>query len=134
MFPQVVDGKGLIEETLRTLSLLFPPHDNETIYWFKKLPKELSLDIEATRCKHLKAADRQIAQFSYWQERLIILKEVFDESEPKSVKQWWRDRRKPVQWYNFWLAIALIAGLTMIFGVIQSIEGALQVYKAYHPS
>jgi hypothetical protein len=39
-----------------------------------------------------------------------------------------------VQWYNFWLAVALIVGMTFFFGVIQSVEGAMQVYKAYRPS
>lgn len=123
-----------MEETLRTLSLLLPPHNTESKAWFKKQAKRWYLDVEATNCEHLEDDDRQIMKFRYWHDRLTILKEAFDDAEPKSVKQWWRDKRKPVQWYNFWLAIALIVGLTVFFGLIQSIEGALQVYKAYHPS
>jgi hypothetical protein len=41
---------------------------------------------------------------------------------------------KAIQWFNFWFAVALLVGLTVFFGLVQSIEGALQVYKAYHPS
>ncbi|KIM95383.1 hypothetical protein OIDMADRAFT_134272, partial [Oidiodendron maius Zn] len=134
LFPRDSDGNSLVEETLRTLALLLPPYNDELRTWFQKQAKRLGLDVEATNCDHLKPEDRQIEKFKYWHERLTILKETFDDAEPKSVKQWWRDRRKPVQWYNFWLAIVLIVGLTVVFGLIQSIEGALQVYKAYYPS
>jgi hypothetical protein len=34
-----------------------------------------------------------------------------------------------VQWYTFWVA-ALVLGLTIVFGLIQCVEGALQVYLA----
>ncbi|KAH6677287.1 hypothetical protein B0J14DRAFT_615536 [Halenospora varia] len=59
----------------------------------------------------LKAAHRKIQKFEFWHDRLVMLKQAFDEAAPKTVRQWWSDRRKPVY-----------------------IEGALQVYKAYHPS
>jgi hypothetical protein len=71
--------------------------------------------------------------FRYWRERLCILKQVFDEAEPATLSQWWYDRRKGPQWYTFWVAVAVLV-LTVFFGFVQSIEGALQVYKAYHPS
>jgi hypothetical protein len=92
------------------------------------------LDENVTKCGHLAAEHRQVENFHYWRDRLIILKQVFDEAEPRGLKRWWRDQRKPVQWYNFWLAVALIVGLTLFFGVVQSIEGGVQVWKAYHPS
>lgn len=129
LFPE-----GFIEETLLTLSILFPPHDIITSIWFQNQPRNLHLDMEAIRCQHLQAEDRQIKKFRYWHDRLGILKQVFDEAEPKSILQWWRDRRRPVQWYNFWLAIALIGGLTFFFGFVQSIEGGMQVWKAFNPS
>jgi len=64
---------------------------------------------------------------------VVILKQVFDESRPSTLLQWWNDRRNGVQWYTFWVAI-LVLLFTMFFGMVQSIEGALQVYKAYHPT
>jgi len=72
-------------------------------------------------------------KFKYWRDRLVILKEVFDEAEPKSLRQWWYGKQKRVQWYNFWLAV-LVLVLGTIFAVIQSIQGALQVYKSFYPS
>jgi hypothetical protein len=70
--------------------------------------------------------------FHFWHDRLIILKQIFDEAEPDTLTQWWHDRRKRVQWYTFWVA-ALVLALTIFFGLIQCIEGALQVYKAFNP-
>jgi hypothetical protein len=41
-------------------------------------------------------------------------------------------RRKKVQWSTFWAA-GVVLVLSVFFGIIQSIEGALQVDEAYHP-
>ena len=90
---------------------------------------KLPLDPLARECGQLKVEQRQIDNFEYWHDRLVILKQVFDEAEPGNLKQWWFDRRKRVQWYTFWVA-ALVLGLTVIFGIVQCVEGALQVYLA----
>jgi hypothetical protein len=124
---------GLMEETLRTLALLFPQSDKDTAKWFNKLPRSLHIDSQAFSCGHLKADERHVENFKLWHDRLVILKQVFDESRPSTISQWWCDRRNGVQWYTFWVAI-LILFLTIFFGMVQSIEGALQVYKAYHPT
>jgi hypothetical protein len=123
---------GLLEETLRTLSLLFPPHDADTEKFFRVLDKKLIWDQHLTDCRPLRLSERQIETFTFWHDRLVILKEAFDTSRPATLSQWWHDRRNGVQWYTFWVAI-LVLFLTLFFGVVQSIEGALQVYKAYHP-
>lgn len=59
----------------------------------------------------------------------MIAKEVFDEHQPRGILQVWQDNHDPVQWWTFWVALVVFA-LTFIAWV----EGALQVYKAYHPS
>jgi len=46
------------------------------------------------------------------------------------LSQWWYDRRNTVQFYTFWVAI-LVFVMTMLFGVVQGVEGALQVYFTY---
>lgn len=60
-----------------------------------------------------------------------MIQKAHDESEPKALPQWWNGRRKKVQWYTFWAAI-LILVLTIVFGMIQSVNGIMQVYAAYH--
>ncbi len=124
---------GLIDETLRTLALLFPQTDKHTKKWFRKNCATQNLDSKAMKCSRLRAEDRHIENFKFWHDWLIILKQVFDEAEPGTISQWWYDRRKRVQWYTFWVA-AVVLALTIFFGLVQSIEGALQVYKAYNPS
>jgi hypothetical protein len=104
--------------------------------WFQKELNRCSacsIDKEAISCPLLAAKDRQTRKFEFWHDRLVMLKQAFDEADPKTVRQWWLDRRKPVQWFNFWFAVALVVGLTVLFGTIQSIEGGLQTWKAYHP-
>lgn len=113
--------------------LLFPQGHKPTETWYSKLSSTEALDPCAIQCGSLRADDRQFEHFKYWRDRLVILKQVFDESRPSTLSQWWNDRRNGAQWYTFWVAI-LVLLLTVLFGLVQSLEGALQVYKAYHPT
>ncbi|PLB52137.1 hypothetical protein P170DRAFT_507003 [Aspergillus steynii IBT 23096] len=124
---------SLIDETLQTIALLLPREDESVQTWYRKIEKQHTLDPSAIKLPYLKREQRRIENFSFWRERLIILKQCYDESEPRDIRQWWYDRRKGVQWYTFWVAIFVLL-LTLFFGLVQSIEGALQVYKSYHPT
>jgi hypothetical protein len=128
LFPE-----GLLEETLRTLSLLFPPHDTDTEKFFQELDRSTVLDKQLTQCRQLQLDQRRIETYRFWHDRLVLLAQAFDQSRPATLSQWWHDRRNGVQWYTFWVAIVVLF-LTIFFGMVQSIEGALQVYKAYHPT
>ncbi|KAH7120442.1 hypothetical protein B0J13DRAFT_457122 [Dactylonectria estremocensis] len=124
---------GFIKETLQTLALLFPSTDKATKSWLQAQRKHVEYDnIDPTlgRCGVVRAHDRRFERFSFWHDRLVILKQAFDESQPKTLSQWWFDRRNRVQWYTFWVAV-LVFVMTMVFGIIQSLEGALQVYLSY---
>ncbi|KAF1963722.1 hypothetical protein CC80DRAFT_487052 [Byssothecium circinans] len=124
---------GLLDETLRTLALLFPQSDPLTRKWFRQLPPPFLLDPQLIQCGHLKTDDRQIERFTFWHDRIVTLKQIFDEATPRTISQWWYDRRNGVQWYTFWVAI-LVLSLTLLFGLIQCIEGAMQVYGTFHPA
>lgn len=127
-----LDDDEFIDETLRTLALLLPQSDKGIKKWFLNKKSKYFLDPTARKCGNLNAEQRQINSFKYWRLRLSILKTVFDESEPKSMTQWWNDRRRGERWFTFWIAATVVL-LTVFFGMVQSIEGALQVYKIYHP-
>jgi len=73
-------------------------------------------------------------KYKFWGERLCLIKQAFDDSEPTNLSQWWNDRRNGARWYSFWGAIVLIVLLTILFGLISSVTGIMQVYIAYHPS
>ncbi|PKK51253.1 hypothetical protein CI102_2773 [Trichoderma harzianum] len=118
---------SFLQETLDTLALLFPSSDNETTSWLKSIAK---IDPRLLKCGSLRTRERRLENFNYWHDQLVILKQAFDESSPRNISQWWFDRRNGVQWYTFWIAI-LVFAVTIFFGVVQSVEGALQVYLAY---
>ncbi|EPE36969.1 hypothetical protein GLAREA_09132 [Glarea lozoyensis ATCC 20868] len=128
MFPD-----GLIDETLRTLALLLPRSDVETRKWYRKVSNKFLLDPQATQCNSLRLMDRHIDRFHFWRDRIVVLKEMFDEAEPRTLLQWWSDRRNVVQWYTFWVA-GIVLVLTFVFGLIQCIEGGIQVYFAFPKS
>lgn len=56
---------GFIEETLRTISLLFPQYDKESRKWFKAQQRRLSLDGDTCTCRHLTTEERQIENFVF---------------------------------------------------------------------
>ncbi|KAK4221764.1 hypothetical protein QBC38DRAFT_513396 [Podospora fimiseda] len=127
---------GFINETLRTIKLLFPSTRPEVQKWIQSLPN--NLDKKFSTCGSLRTELRHIERFQFWRDRLVILKEVFDEAEPKTLSQWWWDRRKRVQWYTFWIAV-LVLGLGTLFGVIQCTASIIQTLRdsptsAYSPA
>lgn len=132
MFP-----KDFINETLRTLDLLFPRQDSCTQKWLRSQQLQdddtARPDVSLLDRELMMSTDRCAANFDYWRDELMSLKEKFDEPEPTSISQFWHDRRNRPQWYTFWIAVTVLC-LTIFFGLVQSIEGALQVYKAYHPA
>ncbi|KAI1176873.1 hypothetical protein F4777DRAFT_544653 [Nemania sp. FL0916] len=125
---------GFVNETLRTLSLLLPQNNNNAQMWIKKQLREHNcLDPLLAECGSLATHERRFADFDYWHNRLVILKQALDDSQPRTLSQWWFDRRNGVQWYTFWVAI-LVFIVTIFFGLVQSLEGALQVYLAFKAS
>ncbi|KAK0716069.1 hypothetical protein B0H67DRAFT_582339 [Lasiosphaeris hirsuta] len=121
---------SFIDETIRTLSLLIPQDDRRCRRWLVSQIAEHNLDPQIARCGFLRARNRRLEHFSFWHDRLVVLKQAFDESSPRGLRQWWNDRRNSVQWYTFWVAI-LVFVMTVFFGLVQSVEGALQVYLSW---
>ncbi|KAL2356585.1 hypothetical protein BJ546DRAFT_838594 [Cryomyces antarcticus] len=118
--------KDFLDETMQTIALLLPSADLGCASWLRQVLKGGDLD---PQIRGLKTASRDISSYKYWRDRLLILEESFDQSEPGNISQWWHDRRKKVQWYTFWVAI-LVLVLTIVFGLIQSVTGILQVWAA----
>ncbi|PGH13127.1 hypothetical protein AJ79_03834 [Helicocarpus griseus UAMH5409] len=85
--------EGFIDEILRTLKLVFPKGHKATAKWDGELATTHGLDPSVPECGYLRANDRHIEHFKYWHDRLVILKQYFDESRPSTLSQWWRDRR-----------------------------------------
>ncbi|KAL1839858.1 hypothetical protein VTJ49DRAFT_1044 [Mycothermus thermophilus] len=54
------------------------------------------------------------------------LSDAFDNAKPRGMRQWLHDRRDMGQWWNYWFIVMGLT-LTVLFGLIQSVTGILQV-------
>jgi hypothetical protein len=108
------------------MHLLFPPNDSESSKRTKKLAKRRLVDLEA----HGKTAPLDLASYPVWRYRLAEVQRRYDAVKPGTFKQWYHDRRNKPERVTFWTAIVVIV-LTLIFGLISSITGILQVVAAW---
>lgn len=83
-------------------------------------------------CGGLPISERQLGKFKFWQARLAVLKQAYDETTPSTISQWWHDRRNESQWIAG--VALLVATLALLLTVVQAVEGALQVYLAFNPN
>lgn len=61
--------------------------------------------------------------------RLLILQHYNMRQQPSRVRDLWRDRRNPLQWYTFW-AVLWIGGVTIVLAVLQVLVGVVQISLA----
>ncbi len=121
--------KVLVDETIRSISLLVPPVLGEPNPWFQQQRKKHLIDAQAGVCDRLNSSERQIEKFMYWRDRLVLLKRTFDDAEPRNISQLWWDDRKKTQWFTFWVAV-LVFIMTVFFGIIQSVAGTVQAWAS----
>lgn len=93
----------------------------------RMMDKNRHIDLELAIAKQ---ASFDLNNYRYWHTRLARIQTAYDRTSPKSLQQWWFDRRDRVQWATFWTAFVVFI-LTIIFGVISSVTGILQVMAAY---
>lgn len=125
---------GFLEETVDTLALLLPRNRRRVKTWYRRKANDLGLDPSAAECRPLGSSARRTTHFPHWGDRISILKQAFDESEPRTLAQWWHDDRKRVQWYTFWVAILALL-LTVTLGILQCAASIVQAWasvKALH--
>lgn len=72
------------------------------------------------------SAREDFPSFGY---RLLILQRYNLRQQPSRVKDLWRDRRNPLQWYTFW-AVVWVGGISIVLSVLQLLVGAAQLYLA----
>lgn len=58
--------------------------------------------------------------------RLLKIQEFDQRHHPYKLRDLWRDRRNPLQWYAFW-AINIIGGVTIVIGLCQLAVSLLQL-------
>jgi hypothetical protein len=114
---------NFLEETEDTLRLLFPRVNLKSAKRTRRIAEKEDVDIEAAIAEH---DSRDLCNYPFWHERLRKIQETYDAARPKRIKQWWFDRREKVNWATLWVAVTVFV-LTVVFGVIQSVTGIIQV-------
>ena len=109
------------------MRLLFPPNDSESSKRIRRLAKRQLVDLEAYAAK---PAPLHLDSYPVWRHRLGEVQRRYDMAKPGILKQWYHDRRNKPERVTFWTAIVVII-LTLIFGLISSITGILQVVAAW---
>jgi hypothetical protein len=116
---------SLVDETLATLDLIVPHTSAKCNIWLSTEVTRKGLD---RNISYRNSASRCISDYPHWQTRLSAIAEALERSKPATVSQWWHDRRDMGQWWGFWLLVMGIF-LTVLFGLIQSITGIIQVTR-----
>jgi hypothetical protein len=127
MFKRHLYPEGVLEETQETLELLFPTMNLKDSKRTRRLRDRDNVDIEAAR--DLPAATA-LSHYKHWGERLAIIQQAYDNARPKKYRQWWFDRRNRVEWATLLVAV-IIFFMTLVFGVISSVTGIMQVYASF---
>ena len=61
--------------------------------------------------------------------RLMALQKFSLRQQPSRLRDLWRDRRNPLQWYTFW-AVLLFGGISNIVAILQLLIGILQLLSS----
>ena len=108
--------KDLVDETVKSLDLLFPFQEKKTPVFYRP----------ESSYSQPRAVD--FSEFRYWRKRLLELHDTFKEA-PRNFYQLLVDRRNPLQWWTFWIAVTLLV-LTIFFGVLTTYTGFRQITLA----
>jgi len=121
--PTIIPADDL-DETLRTLDLLFPYGDKPTKIFLEhsKVHMWIMNPMESPRATELD-------EFVYWRSRLAQLLSLFH-GPPETVRQTLLDSRNTAQFATLWVAIFGVFFLTILFGVLSTVYSAKQYHVA----
>lgn len=63
-------------------------------------------------------------------ERLAKIQAYNLRQKPNRIRDLWRDRRNPLQWYTFW-AVIIFGGISLVLQIIATLLGVVQTYAAF---
>ena len=114
--------RELLDETIKTLDVLFPPWHDRTVQFLRDQDQDFHLLPPVPRDLP------KLREFTYWRERMIDVVIEF-ESPPRNWKHIWRDRRYPVAFWTFWIGISIFA-MTLLFGLIGALLAGMALHAA----
>ena len=117
----------VLRETELTLRLLLRPNDLRSARHNYRLAQKARVDLELGLDK---AAPLDLASYPIWGHRLAKIQQRYNAAVPEVASQWWYDDRQRREWATFWVAVIVFV-LTVVFGLISTAVGILQVYAAF---
>jgi hypothetical protein len=110
------------------MQLLFPTKGPKKNRRTRKYVKEFKADLETGFEAGLKKLDQlNLERYPHFGRQLERIQRRYDQTRPRRLGQWWFDRRNRVEWAALCIA-AIVLLLTVVFGIISSATGILQVY------
>ncbi|CAH0042124.1 unnamed protein product [Clonostachys rhizophaga] len=131
------DFKKLAKEGLMTMALLMPPDQrpwfDSAIWLNERLDGEQMIDrtIGTQWRSYPSHRSHQASNYDYWQRRLLILEEEFNNASPSRIRAWWYDARKGRDWALLWvqlcgfgfaIAAFLLAAVSTLVAALQAVE------------
>ena len=116
-------------ETIRTLATLLPEYSTIVKKWLAEQQGRRGqegcplIDRKALECGHWTSGDRDLENFKYWHNRLVMLSKVVEKTKLVHNEKWIREEMRT----NYWLALFAI-GLTLLFRLIQCLEVGIQAF------
>ena len=101
----------------------------------KSLPSFWPVSCLSIDGHHLQEEDSYSSQddFPMFGQRLVKLQAFTLRQQPSKLRDLWRDRRNPLQWYTFW-AVLVVGGLSILLGFLQLGVTIAQLVVAMKPS
>lgn len=137
LFGQEAGSRRLIRALLKALREE-QPHDYDS-FLDMVCPQKLShkvrslpLSLWPVTCRsfegHLQEESAYSSQddFPMFGARLAKLQEFTLRQQPSKLRDLWRDRRNPLQWYTFW-AVLILGGLSILLALLQFLVGVAQL-------
>ncbi|KEQ57614.1 uncharacterized protein M437DRAFT_10888, partial [Aureobasidium melanogenum CBS 110374] len=111
-----------LEGTLQSLAVLLPKYNRASQRWIDR--------------EHVTAGNqppnlnaRESNWYEHWGQRLSMAKNIFDQTEPNTLSQWWHDTRNSSRRTTFWIGVLGVI-LAVTFGFVQSVVGIIQVVRS----
>ena len=111
--------KDLLEETIWSLNLLFPPDDKDTDNFLQEQGKTFHNDGPSEARPPL-----DLNEYSHWRERLVELRRIYM-AEPENFTQFLHKRQSYDKKLNTMLTIFFGFLLATVFGVISSVTAII---------
>ncbi|KAI0834880.1 hypothetical protein F5Y06DRAFT_144400 [Hypoxylon sp. FL0890] len=118
-----------ISETIKSILLFFPVNHHDYRAWLRGNGKLEDWHQTLVRDYSEQPSSREVADYPAWGRRLTHVLEASNSEGAWSFRRLWHDTRNESLWWTRWSLITAVF-LALVFGLIQSITGIIQVVYA----